>query len=189
MTNVLNESCSPGLIFRWENHFTIFDSSDSKSLTRYQKILWICSLGYKNWLNFAWHSMKFHNCHHANVQHPFPITDSKILQPEAESIWQRHKETADMCKVCYILTFWRATLQESNKNHLPNSDSKTLYDLRIAKNGLPLCIGLYISLDLDKHKEFADLHKCVKFGQYFMFLTFEAFFKKSAKFDQIFKKF
>ena len=48
--------------------FPIFDSSDSKSLTRYQKILWVCSLGYKNLLNFAWHSMKFHNCHHASKE-------------------------------------------------------------------------------------------------------------------------
>ena len=46
--------------------FPIFDSSDSKSLTRYQKILWICSLKCENLLNFTWHSMKFHNCHHAN---------------------------------------------------------------------------------------------------------------------------
>ena len=46
--------------------FPIFDSSDSKSLTRYQKILWICSLECKkSQLNFAWHSMKFHSCHHA----------------------------------------------------------------------------------------------------------------------------
>ena len=47
--------------------FPIFDSSDSKSLTRCQKILWICSLGYKNLLNFARHSMKFHTRHHATV--------------------------------------------------------------------------------------------------------------------------
>ena len=49
----------------WE--FPIFDTSDSKSLTRYQKILWICSFGYKNLLNFAWHYPKFHNCHHSTA--------------------------------------------------------------------------------------------------------------------------
>ena len=44
-----------------------FDDSDSNSLAIYQKILWICSLGYKDLLNFAWHSMKFYNCHHASI--------------------------------------------------------------------------------------------------------------------------
>ena len=81
-TTVLNERCSPRVIFRWKNDFQedqmklpsktdselwkflIFHSSDSKTLTRYQKILWICSFRYENLLNFAWHSMKFHNCHH-----------------------------------------------------------------------------------------------------------------------------
>ena len=48
--------------------FQIFDSSDSKSLIRYQKILWICSLGHKNLLKFALRPIKFHNCHHASGQ-------------------------------------------------------------------------------------------------------------------------
>ena len=39
-----------------------FTGSDSKSLTSYQKIFWICSLGYKNLLNFTWYTKKFHNC-------------------------------------------------------------------------------------------------------------------------------
>ena len=86
ITNVSIESCSPRLIFRWENNFQegpfkfglkkycelwkfpILDSSDSKSLTGYQNILWIWLLGCKNLLNFAWHSMKFHNCHHASKE-------------------------------------------------------------------------------------------------------------------------
>ena len=32
----------------------------------YQEMLWECSFGYKNLLNFTCHAMKFHNCHHAN---------------------------------------------------------------------------------------------------------------------------
>ena len=41
-----------------------FIGSDLKSLTSYQKILSICSLGYKNLLNFTWYTNKFHNCNH-----------------------------------------------------------------------------------------------------------------------------
>ena len=43
-----------------------FVGSDSKSLTSYQKILWICSLGYENLLNLSWYIKKFHNCKHTN---------------------------------------------------------------------------------------------------------------------------
>ena len=35
-------------------------------LKRYQKILWICSLGCKNLLNFTWNTIKFHNPLHAS---------------------------------------------------------------------------------------------------------------------------
>ena len=75
----INERCFPRLIFRWENHFQedekdselwnfpIFDSSDSKSLTRYQKILCGCSFGCKNLLISNCLTMKFYNCHHINA--------------------------------------------------------------------------------------------------------------------------
>ena len=43
----------------------IFDNSASNRLTRYQKILWVCSLGSKNLLNFTWVTMKFHDPDHA----------------------------------------------------------------------------------------------------------------------------
>ena len=45
-----------------------FDSPQSKGFTRYQKILWGCSFGCKNLLNFTCLIMKFHNCHHANLE-------------------------------------------------------------------------------------------------------------------------
>ena len=45
----------------------IFDNFEWKSLTRYQKILWICSFGFRILSNFAWKLVKFHICHHANV--------------------------------------------------------------------------------------------------------------------------
>ena len=78
--NVADESCFPNLIFRKEIHFRedwvdiwprkltelwkcpIFDNSDLNRLTRYQKILSVCSLGCKNLLNFTWNTIKFHNC-------------------------------------------------------------------------------------------------------------------------------
>ena len=41
----------------------IFDGSQSKSLTRHQKILLGCSFECKNVLNFIWLNMKFYNCH------------------------------------------------------------------------------------------------------------------------------
>jgi len=47
----------------------IFDGSQSKSLTRYQKILKVYSFGFKNLLNLAWLTMKFHNCHHTTGGH------------------------------------------------------------------------------------------------------------------------
>ena len=87
ITNIFNESCSPRLMFRWESNFfedptkfrlkkqfwtwkisNIFRPY-SKSLIRYQKILWTCLFGYKNLLNIAWHSLKFHNCHYASVDY------------------------------------------------------------------------------------------------------------------------
>ena len=46
---------------------TVFDTSQSKSLTKYQKILWGYSFGCKNMLNFFCLTMKFHNCYHNNV--------------------------------------------------------------------------------------------------------------------------
>ena len=43
-----------------------FDSPQSKSFTRYQKILWERSFGCKNLLNSTCLTMKFHSCHHAS---------------------------------------------------------------------------------------------------------------------------
>ena len=51
-------------LWKWQ----IFDHFDSKSLRRYQKILWICSLRCKNLLNFTWHTIEFHYCHHTSNQ-------------------------------------------------------------------------------------------------------------------------
>ena len=42
----------------------IFDGSASNHFTRYQKILWVCSLECKKLLNFICLPMKFHNRHH-----------------------------------------------------------------------------------------------------------------------------
>ena len=44
-----------------------FVSSQLCCFARYQKILWECSFGCKNLLNFTCHTMKFHNCHQTNV--------------------------------------------------------------------------------------------------------------------------
>ena len=44
----------------------IFDDSASNRLTKYQKILWVCWLGFKNLLNHTCHNMNFHDSHHAN---------------------------------------------------------------------------------------------------------------------------
>ena len=38
--------------------------SQLSCLARYQKILWECSFGDKNLLNFSFKTKKFHNCHH-----------------------------------------------------------------------------------------------------------------------------
>ena len=45
----------------------IFDGSHTSCLTRYQKILSVCSLGSKNVLNSTWFPMIFHNRHHTNT--------------------------------------------------------------------------------------------------------------------------
>ena len=45
----------------------IFDDSASNCLTRYQKILWVCSLGSKNLLNFTCLTMKFHDRNYVNA--------------------------------------------------------------------------------------------------------------------------
>ena len=52
----------------------IFDGSASNHFTRYQKILWVCSLECKKLLNFICLTMKFLNRHHASVcSSPPPI--------------------------------------------------------------------------------------------------------------------
>ena len=47
--------------------YPIFATSKSNSLTRYQKILWICSFGCKSLSNFACFTLKFHNYYQTNV--------------------------------------------------------------------------------------------------------------------------
>ena len=44
----------------------IFYDSASNRLSRYQKILWVCSLGCKNLLNFTWNTMIFYNFVHTS---------------------------------------------------------------------------------------------------------------------------
>ena len=44
----------------------IFIGSQLSCLARYQKILWGCSFGCKNLLNFNCHTMKFGDCHYPN---------------------------------------------------------------------------------------------------------------------------
>ena len=43
-----------------------FTGSDSRILTSYQKVLWICSLEYENMLNCTWCTKKFHNHNNTN---------------------------------------------------------------------------------------------------------------------------
>ena len=56
-----------------------FDSFDSKNLVSYQKILWICSLGYKNVLNFTWYTKNFHNHNHTTNIHSQTIQQLKYI--------------------------------------------------------------------------------------------------------------
>ena len=46
----------------------IFDGSASNHFTRYQKILWVCSLECKKLLNFICLTMKFHNRHYPTLR-------------------------------------------------------------------------------------------------------------------------
>ena len=46
----------------------IFDGSASNHFTRYQKILWVCSLECKKLLNFICLPMKFHNRVYLNIE-------------------------------------------------------------------------------------------------------------------------
>ena len=103
--------------------FPIFDSSDSKSLTRYQKILWICSLGYKNLLNFAWHSTKFYNCHHANAG-PLDPWNYTVFQKGHENgvIFNNLQKKTSSCHVFQFenefsdeLHLWNWVLEFSNE--------------------------------------------------------------------------
>ena len=54
--------------WHWNQKYPAFDSSQSNSLRRYQKILWRCSFGCKSLSNFFCLTMKFHNCHHTNAR-------------------------------------------------------------------------------------------------------------------------
>ena len=63
--------------------FPIFDSSDTKSFKKYQKILWICSLGYESRLNFSWHYeiLQLSLCAHQDCSHklPYPYSLQRIF--------------------------------------------------------------------------------------------------------------
>ena len=70
------------LTLKTEN-IPFFDCPQSSCLTRYQKIILGGSLGCTELLKFICQTMKFHNCHHANVnadkichQLPLPIFKS-----------------------------------------------------------------------------------------------------------------
>ena len=45
----------------------LFVGSQLSCLAKYQKTLCECSFGCKNLLNFTWHTIRFHNCHHTNL--------------------------------------------------------------------------------------------------------------------------
>ena len=71
----------------------IFADSASNLLTRYWKILSVCSLGSKNQLNFTWLTMKFHNPNHAiiHVFLFFSYTDLWwFIIWELHLLWQFH---------------------------------------------------------------------------------------------------
>ena len=63
-------------------------------LVRYQKILWEYSFGSRNLLNFNCHTMKFHNCHHANryfcnifqkLQNSTDIQSARVTRSQKET--------------------------------------------------------------------------------------------------------
>ena len=67
----LNEICPQTMIQNFGNFQFL------TALT--QKILWMWSLWYETLLNFAWHSMKFHNSHHAS-KHTKPSMITFLVQ-------------------------------------------------------------------------------------------------------------
>ena len=77
-------SSSPNL---WKS-CPIFVSHQLSFLTRYHKILWECSFGYKNVMRFNCHTMKFQNCHGTNI-HTLDLESElyhmySIFSPEGE---------------------------------------------------------------------------------------------------------
>ena len=60
----------------------IFDGSHTSCVTRYQKILSVCSLRSKNVLNSTWFPMIFHNRHHT-TKHTFTLIPTMHLKSDS----------------------------------------------------------------------------------------------------------
>ena len=89
----------------------IFDSHQSKGLTRYQKILFGGSFKCKNLLKIKCTTEKFHNCHYTTMQATFileidTLTDSfrqsTILQENIEVKLQIWNVGTNICSFCKL---------------------------------------------------------------------------------------
>ena len=62
----LNLIIVPNIGKLWCAEVSDFWGPPSNDRKRYQKILSVCSIGCKNWLNFTWTAMKLNKCYHTN---------------------------------------------------------------------------------------------------------------------------
>ena len=84
------------------------DSPQSKDFTRYQKILWGCSFGWKNLFNFTCLTMKLHNWHHATVNvgswnkraSKFPVIKVEGLKKKSGTQLWPHSNQSAQIPVC-----------------------------------------------------------------------------------------
>ena len=124
----------------------IFVGSQLSCLARYHIILWGCSLGCKNLLNFNYHTMKFHNCHHAFactrrvVKMKFVVNDWQGFSANflwlgllhstigGESIWFNQ---------CGLIWRRRVKIQSGNKSAaslLKSEEIETRHSQKLANN-------------------------------------------------------
>ena len=96
----------------------IFDGSQSNPVTRYQKILWGCSLGCKNVLNFIWSHEKFHNRHRTTVHNTnIHSSDANVIPFWRMWFWcwrilhSLYLQTTwpSNMKICFLPNEWRFT--------------------------------------------------------------------------------
>ena len=88
-----------------------FVGSQLSSLARYQKIIWECSSGCKDLLNFNYHTLKFYNCHQLKT---VKNVDCVCHLSDLEKLDGNEKCNITVLSIFCLLKKWTKKIQNSH---------------------------------------------------------------------------